>query len=391
MEIFFWILVCIFFYAYLGYGILLSLLMNTRKKPKKVLIQDDQLPRVVHIIAAYNEEDIMEKKIRNSLSLEYPVDKMQVMIITDGSTDRTADIVRRFPAVIHLHDPERKGKAAAINRAVSESGNAEILVFSDANTLINADALIILTKHYTDPKVGGVSGEKVVLTDPVEMIQSQGEGLYWKYESWLKKLDADFYSVAGAAGELLSIRKDLFETMAENIILDDLYLSLNICKKGYVIPYEPGAMASELPSSSIADERKRRVRISAGAFQAMAMMPELLNIFKYGKLSFLYISHRVLRWAICPFALPLVLALNILIVLQGGGMLYKVLMSAQFIFYALSATGALLSRKKTGLGKLFFIPYYFIFMNISVWEGLIRYLNGTQSAIWEKASRKKPG
>jgi cellulose synthase/poly-beta-1,6-N-acetylglucosamine synthase-like glycosyltransferase len=389
-EILFWILVFVIFYTYIGYGLLLQFVLPKKKKVTLSTLHPINFPRIAHIIAAYNEEDVIDKKIINSISLDYPKNKMKVIVVTDGSTDDTPIITERYSDVLHLHQNERRGKVSAINRAVQCIRNEyDIVVFSDANTLISKDALMHLIKHFVNPRVGGVSGEKVVLSQNEDMIHGQGEGLYWKYESWLKKLDSDYYSVAGAAGELFSIREKLFEEMPENIILDDLYLSLLICKKGFIIPYEPRATATELPSYSINDERKRRIRISAGAFQTMTKLPELLNIFLYGKFSFQYISHRVLRWAVCPVAIPLVFLLNLVIVFQGSSFYYLQLLLVQIFFYALALGGELFSDSKAGLGKLFYIPYYFVFMNISVWKGFIRFLNGTQSVNWEKAPRQR--
>ncbi len=388
-EILFWILVFIVFYTYAGYGLLLQFIFPKRKKVILSASHPLNLPRIAHIIAAYNEEEFIDQKIINALSLDYPKDKMKVIVVTDGSTDETIDIAERYSEVLHLHKPDRKGKVSAINRAVRLiREDYDILVFSDANTLINKDAIMHMVRRFVNPRVGGVSGEKVVLSHDEDMVHARGEGLYWKYESWLKKLDSDFYSVAGAAGELFSIRQKLYEDMPENVILDDLYLSLLICKKGFIIPYEPMARSTELPSSSIDDESKRRIRISAGAFQTMAMLPELLNIFSYGKFSFQYISHRVLRWAVCPVALPVIFLLNFIILFQGGSMFYVFTLFTQLMFYALALGGELFSDHKAGMGKLFFIPYYFVFMNISVWKGFTRFINGTQSVNWEKANRK---
>ena len=313
-------------------------------------------PRLAHIIAAYNEEDVIDKKIINSISLDYPKGKMKVVVVTDGSTDDSPVISERYSDVLHLHQDERRGKVSAINRAVNSiRSEYDVIVFSDANTLISPDARHIWSGILLIPPLAAYR-EKIVLSHNRDMVQGQGEGLYWKYESWMKKLDSDYYSVAGAAGELFSIREKLYEEMPENIILDDLYLSLLICKKGFIIPYEPRATATELPSYSINDERKRRIRISAGAFQTMSKLPELLNIFLYGKFSFQYISHRVLRWAVCPLALPLVFLLNLVIVFQGGPFYYLQILFAQIFFYAIALGGELFSDSKAGLGKFFYIP-----------------------------------
>lgn len=382
-------LIAVVLYAYIGYGLLLWVLIKCKKKATPVApTADGDLPRVAHIIAAFNEEDFIEKKINNALSIDYPRRLSRIIIVADGSTDRTMEIVRRYQEVELFFEPARKGKVAAMNRAVEKTLDVDILIFSDANTLLNREAFKYIMGHYHDPKVGGVSGEKKVISDG--QVPGQGEGLYWKYESVLKKLDSDYYSVVGAAGELFSVRRELFEKVPENIVLDDFFISLNICKRGLVVKYEPRAYAMETPSFSLKDEKTRKVRISAGAFQSMVIMKDLLNVARYGKLAFLYISHRVLRWAVCPFALPLIWLLNVIIVGAGNTPWYTVLLAAQVMFYMLAITGWLFSGTAARNFKLFYVPYYFVFMNVSVWGGLSRYLNGAQSAMWEKARREIP-
>jgi poly-beta-1,6-N-acetyl-D-glucosamine synthase len=390
IKIFFWVLIFVVLYTYLGYAIFLWVVMKIRGQ--KAVIpgyqRDEDLPRVAHVIAAYNEEDFIARKIENCLALDYPGHLQRIMIVADGSSDRTAGIVGNYPQVELLFEPARKGKVAAINRAVDHATNVDVLVFSDANTLLNPSSFRFIMDHYRDPRVGGVSGEKKVISDG--QVPGQGEGLYWRYESILKKLDSDFHSVVGAAGELFSIRRQLFEKVPENIILDDFYISLNICRRGLMVRYEPRAYAMETPSFSITDEKKRKLRISAGAFQSMVIMKDLLDISHYGKLSFQYISHRVLRWAVCPFALPLILMLNIAIVARGGGYMYQAILLAQLLFYTFSFIGWISAASPKGAFKIFYVPYYFVFMNVSVWGGLARYLNGAQSAMWEKARRELP-
>lgn len=389
IKILFWILFAIVLYTYAGYGILLWLLMKFRKRSEPAPgYKTEDLPRVAHIIAAYNEEDFIEKKISNALSIDYPRHLTRTIIVADGSSDRTAELVKMHEGVELLFEPARKGKVAAMNRAVELTHHVDILIFSDANTLLNKESFRYIIDHYRDPRVGGVSGEKKVISDG--QVPGQGEGLYWKYESILKKLDSDYYSVVGAAGELFSIRRELFERVPENIVLDDFYISLNVCRRGLMVRYEPRAYAMESPSFSLEDEKKRKVRISAGAFQSMVIMRDLLNIARYGKLAFQYISHRVLRWALCPFALPLILLLNLIIVLMGNSQLYAIMLAGQILFYALAFMGWLFSDSPKGGLKIFYVPYYFVFMNVSVWGGLLRYLNGAQSAMWEKARRGVP-
>jgi len=367
---------------------LINFLQFFKKRSKDYLIETDAaLPAITLIIAAYNEEDVLTEKLDNSLKLDYPSEKLQIIVITDGSTDNTTAIVYKYPSIVHLHLPERKGKVAAINRAVEHSGNVEILVFSDANTLLNKEALKRMVVYYNNPLVGGVSGEKKV--EQISGSKVKGEHLYWRYESALKKLDSDFHTVVGAAGELFSIRKKLYPEVPEQIILDDFYISLKICEKNYLIKYEPEAYALEKPSFSMKEERKRKVRISAGAFQAMTCFTGLMNPFKFGKLSFQYLSRRVFRWVICPIALPLILISNIILVILEVDpiILYQISLYIQIIFYVLAIIGWFLRDKPMGRGKLLHLPYYFTFMNMSVWSGFFRFINGSQSAIWEKAKR----
>lgn len=387
IKLIFWVLTCILIYTYLGYGVILWILVKFRRRKNDSLLQMNKvdLPRVAHIIAAYNEEDFIAGKIDNSLAIDYPGHLHRIIVVADGSSDRTVEIVESYPQVELLFLPARKGKVAAINRAVVHAGDTDIVVFSDANSLLDPASFSYMMSHYHDPKIGGVSGEKKVMS--AGKVLGQGEGLYWRYESYLKQLDSDFHSVVGAAGELFSIRRELFEKVPEYIILDDFYISLNVCRRGLIVKYESRAVAIEGPSFSLADERKRKVRISAGAFQSMLMMKDLLNFTTYGKLSFQYISRRVLRLAICPFILPIILMLNMIIMINGGG--YMGILSVQILFYTLSFIGWLMVSSSQNTFKIFYIPYYFVFMNFSVWAGFFRYLYGTQSAIWEKSKRDR--
>jgi cellulose synthase/poly-beta-1,6-N-acetylglucosamine synthase-like glycosyltransferase len=387
-EILFFFCLSIIVYSYLGYGLLLWLIVRIKKifKPKKPETAFD-LPPVTLIVAAYNEADFITDKINNSLSLDYPKDKLNILFITDGSTDDTYLLASQFEGIQVLHSPERKGKIAAIHRAM-DFVKTPIIVFSDANTLLNPESIKKIVAHYQLPNTGGVAGEKKILTSKNDKGPASGEGLYWKYESFLKKLDAELYTVVGAAGELFSIRTELYEYTGTNVLLDDFIISLRVCKKGFRIAYEPGAYAMEEPSSSIAEEQKRKVRISAGAFQSMVMLKDLLNIFKYPVLSFQYISHRVLRWTLCPLFLPLVLLLNIYLVIKGAGIVYTVLLIAQLLFYGAALFGWILSIRNIK-AKMLYAPYYFVFLNVSLYLGFIRYLKGNQTVLWDKAIRQK--
>lgn len=374
----FWLLVCILLYTYMGYALVLWIFRRKRVGPKA----GGEWPVVAHIIAAYNEEDFIADKVRNALAMDYPAGRMQVLVVADGSTDRTVEIASSFPGVKVMHQAAREGKVAALNRAVASVNEADVLVFSDANTMLNASAFREIVRHYADPAVGGVAGEKRVAA--AGKVPGEAEGLYWKLESMLKQLESDFHTVAGAAGELLSLRRSLYDPVPEHVLLDDLYISLHVCRKGGVMRYEPGAVATEGPSLSIGDERLRRVRIGAGAFQSLSLFRDLLSIPRYGKLSFQFISHRVLRWTVCPLALAIIFILNLALATHGS--LYLTLLCLQCAFYLLALIGSIRVRNGKG-GFIFMLPYYFTFMNFSILAGLKRYLSGAQSVKWEKSKR----
>jgi poly-beta-1,6-N-acetyl-D-glucosamine synthase len=270
------------FYNYIGYVLPIYLWNRLHKLRTPTLPQHpDDWPTVTFIVAAYNEQDCIREKILNSLDQDYPADKLEFIFITDGSTDETPQITSGYTRIHALHEPERKGKSAAINRSVATAHN-DILIFSDANTLLNREATGNIARHYLDPKIGGVAGEKKVLSTTTHAQEvGESEGLYWKYESFLKQQDSNFYSVVGAAGELFSLRTKLYEPLPHNIILDDFVLSLRVAQQGFRIRYEPDAYAVELPSFTIADEQKRKVRIAAGGFQAIGLLTPLLAFWRY--------------------------------------------------------------------------------------------------------------
>ena len=263
--------------------------------------------------------------------------------------------------------------------------DTDVVVFSDANTTVNNDALLKIIKHYRNPKVGGVACEKKVRVQEADSASGAGEGFYWRYESFLKQQDSDFYSVVGAAGELFSIRTKLFEPIPTDSIIEDFYMTMKIAEKGYIIKYEPQAYAIEDPSFSIAEEYKRKTRIAAGGIQSIIRLSTLLNPFNQPALTFLYISHRVLRWSLAPLLLLVILTLSIYLSINGSEVAY-LLISLQLLFYSLAFIGYLLRHRKVK-AKIFYIPFYFTFMNYAVFVGAIRYLSGNQSVVWEKSKR----
>jgi cellulose synthase/poly-beta-1,6-N-acetylglucosamine synthase-like glycosyltransferase len=366
---------------------LISLLLLKFRKKTPLPLSSSPWPSLSLIVAAYNEEDIIEEKIKNCLELEYDSDKLEIIFVTDGSSDSTPEMIRKYSQIKLLHEEKRSGKAAAVNRAVHQAQN-EILVFCDANTFLNPGALKFLAQPYADPSVGGVSGEKKIRVNS-DSAASGGEGFYWKYESFLKKMDSRLLTIVGAAGELFSVRKSAFVFIEPDTILDDFVISLRINLKGYRILYEPRAFAEETSSESIQEEKKRKVRITAGGFQSISRLPQLWKFWNHPTLSFLYISHRVLRWTLCPLAIIFLLLSNIILVFSNGLndlSFYFWVLVLQTVFYLFSSIGWILSNSPRSI-KIFYIPYYFLFMNLNVFQGFILFLKGSQSAVWDKSKR----
>ncbi len=386
LEIIFWILAGIIVYTYVGYGVVLFILIKIKRlfsKKTNRIISTSELPEVTLLIAAYNEQDYVKAKVENTLSLNYPKEKLRQIWVTDGSNDETPERLKAYPEIEVLHRPERSGKIAAMNRGV-RFVKTPIVIFSDANTLLGKESIMKIAEMFSNPKVGCVSGEKRIFNADEEAASAAGEGIYWKYESTLKRWDAELYSAVGAAGELFAIRTELFNEVEPDTLLDDFIISLRVAMKGYKIDYDPDAYAIETASANVKEELKRKIRIAAGGIQSVIRLYPLLNIFKYGMLSFQYISHRVLRWTVTPLSLLLILVVNIF--LASVSELYVVLLGLQILFYISALLGWFLENRKMKV-KLLFVPYYFFIMNYAVFMGFGRYLKKSQSVNWERAKR----
>jgi poly-beta-1,6-N-acetyl-D-glucosamine synthase len=382
IEIIFWTMLGVTFYAYIGYGILLWFLVKIKRIfTKKTKFVNQNLPEVTILVAAYNESDYVEDKVKNTLAQDYPKDKLKIVFVTDGTTDDSIEKLREFQEVQIFHKTERSGKMAAINR-VMPLIKSPITIFTDANTMLNQGAIRKMVEHFANPKVGVVAGEKQIIKLS-ENNAEVGEGLYWKYESFLKKLDAELYSTVGAAGELYAIRTNLFETLEKDTLLDDFVLSLRICSKGYVTTYEPEAKALETASLNIAEELKRKVRICAGGIQSVIRLTTLLNPFKHGWLTFQYLSHRVLRWTLVPIFLLLMPILN-LFMLENP--FFQFTLVLQLGFYLMAFLGYFFEKKGKKF-KALYVPYYFSFMNYAAILGFKRFFKNQQAVTWEKAAR----
>jgi len=386
VELLFWMSIAILFYCYFGYG--LSLFACNRAKTAFSSIKPENsagLPPVTLVVAAYNEEAVLPQKIKNCFEIDYPSHLFHVIFVTDGSTDYSKEMIQQHDFITLLHQPERRGKLAALKRAM-QYVTTPIVVFSDANSMLNPNCIKAMVPHFAAEKVGGVAGEKKVLKSNCSLI-GEAEGLYWKYESFMKQQDADFNTVVGAVGELFAIRTELFHPLDEELILDDFVFSIHICLRGYKIEYEPDAFASETPSVSLADEEKRRVRIAAGAYQATSYLKRHLNIFQHPRLCFQYFSGRLLRWVVCPVLIVLVLITNTALVINQKSDIFYYFLIAQGVFYLLALTGRIFISIRRRMGILG-IPFYFVFMNLCLVKGFFNYARRKQTILWERSMRE---
>jgi cellulose synthase/poly-beta-1,6-N-acetylglucosamine synthase-like glycosyltransferase len=393
LEIVFWILLLIVFYTFAGYAVLLAIILPLKKAiSKKRIIPEAKsadLPRVCMFVAAYNESNCVDVKVANLLELDYPQNLIQYLWITDGSDDATPELLRKYPQMEVHHLPERSGKIHAMNRGI-QFVDAPIVIFSDSNTTLCKQSIRVMVETFADPQVGCIAGEKRIVTHRADGAAGSGENIYWKFESWVKRMDSELNSAVGAAGELFAIRTALYSEVENDTILDDFIISLRIAKQGYRIAYTPDAYAIETASVNISEELKRKVRIAAGGLQTVGRLSELLNPFRYGWLSVQYISHKVLRWTLAPIALFCLLLVNFLLVLNSGTRsfddFYTVFFYLQTILYLLALFGAFIERHKIRF-KLLFVPFYFVAMNYASILGMIRFLKGKQSVNWEKSKR----
>lgn len=393
ISIIFWLSVGAIAYAYFGYPVAVWLL--ARVFPRPVRPTQNGIPTVTLLIAAYNEEAVIEDKIKNSLELDYPPERFNVLIVTDGSSDSTPKRVETFAAqgIQLLHRPERAGKMAAIKRALPQA-RGEIVVFSDANNFYQRNALRELVAPLDDPTVGAVGGAKMIQQDDGSLGAS--EGLYWKYESWIKKQESRLGSCTSATGEILAIRKELYRKPPDNIINDDFYIAMQVIRQGYRYVYAPQAVSYERVSQTARDEVIRRTRINAGRYQSIAMAPEVVP-FNNPLVAWQIFSHKFLR-PLVPFFMAAALLTNILAVaipapdrgFWGLGAPYgAILLALQALFYGMAVLGSLLGGKgkKNKLVRLLYLPTFLTNSNFAAVQGLLKFMRGGQFHIWERIQR----
>jgi len=373
MKIVFWLSLSFILYTYFGYPILVAVLAALKnKRVKKKLIT----PKVSLLIAAYNEESVIENKIENSLKLDYPKDSLEIVVVSDGSTDGTNRIVKEYARqgiILHQY-PSNAGKVNALNKSVPEA-KGEILIFTDASSMLTRDSIKELAANFADSSVGCVTGRYKVIKKR-EAALGEEEDFYWKYETFIKEKETRIGSILGAHGALYAIRKELYPSPEGGVINDDYWLPIEIIKKGYRTIYEPGAISSEAAEKM--EGFARRLRIAVGDYQQLSLLKGLFKPFR-GWMIFQFFSHKILRLAV-PWFLIILLVSNLF--LRGG--VYLVFLSFQLVFYGLAFWGIKASFRKGIKVKLFRLPYYLCMINGSFLVGLYRFLRFRGRVGWKE-------
>jgi cellulose synthase/poly-beta-1,6-N-acetylglucosamine synthase-like glycosyltransferase len=379
MEIIFISSIIIIVYSYAGYPLLI--LFISFFKNKKVYASDIE-PKVSLLITAYNEEKDIKKKLVNSFALDYPKDKFEIVVASDGSTDTTDEIVRSYQnndtgVSVILHRVEgRLGKTAAQNSAIKIC-TGDIIVFSDAASLYDPEAIRALVRNYADPEVGAVSG---MYTYKNREGSSVGFAtiLFWKIENFIKRRQTMVRTITGCCGCIYSVRKSLYTSLPPSII-SDLVEPLTILQKGYRIVFEPEALAIEETAGATEEEFNMRIRVIVRGMNGMLYVRRLFNPFHYPFESFQLISHKLLRWLIPVFAILLFISNAALV---GRSMFYSCLFLCQIIFYGIAATGYFAEKK--GIHKMiFYLPLYFCIVNVAAFISLIKVLRNENIVVWQ--------
>jgi cellulose synthase/poly-beta-1,6-N-acetylglucosamine synthase-like glycosyltransferase len=376
-ETLFWIALLTLVYHYVGYPLLL-LVLGLRKK--EALRTADITPSVSLIISAYNEETVIRQKLENSLSLDYPRDRLEVIVASDGSTDRTPEIVREYARDVALyHYPQRRGKNAALN-ATAPQARGDILVFTDANGMYQKDALGRLMRHFADPRVGCVCGE-LIYRNPTGNPVAEGYNHYWRYDQWLKKLESRLHSLLGANGSIFAVRRPLNEPLNPRTS-NDMVLPIKIAARGYAVLYEPEAVSVEAGSGGEGEELRRRSRIVArGLLGVWEVLPAIIRNGRPLLLAQL-LSRKLIRYVYPLLLIPLLVS-NVF--LQGP--FYRAILAVQLIPYVLLPVGYAFSRAGKRL-RLLSLPYYFFVGNLAALLGLLKVVSLRELATWEAFDRR---
>ena len=381
-------------YTYFGYGVVLALWTGlvealegvrfvTGGPDRRARRRDDRWPLLTIVISAHDEEAWIRRKIENCLALDYPADRLEIVVGCDGCTDRTAEVARSVgDPRLKVIEAARAGKATVLSRVIPRA-RGDVILLTDANVMLDRLAAKALARHFQDPAIGAVVG-RLRLYNRVK--RDYEESLYWRYETTLKYFEGKLGCVLGANGGVYAVRRVLFPHLRESTIVDDFVVPIRLAARGWRIPFEPEAVGHEETTEDVDREFGRRARIGAGNWQSLALVPEVLHP-RTGFLAFAFFSHKLLRW-LAPFLLVIGFILSAVAALQGtGGAI--VLLALQLAFYALAAAGRAGARGP--LSRAASIAWYFVSMNAALAVGLWRFVRGTQRAAWDRTDRRAPG
>lgn len=375
LELTFFVSAFLLFYIYLGYPIALSILWSLF--PRKEVRKQPIRPPLTMIVSCYNEEGVIREKLENCLSLDYPKDRLEVIVVSDASTDRTDEIVMEFAdrKIQLIRQNQRMGKTPGLNLAVPYT-KGEIIVFSDANAIYEPDSLVKLVENFADDRVGYVVGE--ARYRPEKSAAAKSENTYWQYEIFLKKMESDLHSIVGGDGAIYAIRKELYSSLLSTDI-NDFVNPIQIILKGYRGVYEPGAVCWEDAGGNFKKEFKRKTRIVNRSFAGLMRLKAVMNPLKTGLFSFEIISHKFLRWFAPVYILGL--ASSSLILSFYSILLYNWINLCIGTFILMASIGFLLSKRQNIL-SIFYYPYYFITVNLASAIGIYRCLKGDVEITW---------
>ncbi|MDW7679829.1 MAG: glycosyltransferase family 2 protein [bacterium] len=380
ISLIFWLSLSILFFSYVIYPIIVVVIAKLFPKTRK--INENLRPTVSMIVSAYNEEKNLPEKLENFRKLNYPSDKIELVIGSDASSDKTNEMLsnlkdKNIRAFIYQN---RSGKSAVLNKLVKEA-NGAIFIFSDANTIYHKDAIIKLVRHFGDKNIGGVCGF-LKLKNPNKNIGGIGEQFYWNFENILKSCEGKIKTVIGANGAIYALRKELFHPLPEDkVVMDDFLIPLKAVEMGYDVIYEGEALAEETTSPDLKGEYYRKIRIGAANFNALVEIKNLLRPSR-GFVSVSLWFHKVFRW-FAPFLFVATFLSNLFFALRGS---YQLLFLLQLIFYGSAIAGYFFIKKKNSL-KIFIYPYYFCAINLALAVGFYKFLTKTQKPAWGRIDR----
>ncbi|MFH1513864.1 MAG: glycosyltransferase family 2 protein [bacterium] len=381
VEIISWFCFIWILYIYFFYPFILWIIHSFLKRPVK---KGEFEPSISFFISAYNEESVILEKLENVLKLDYPKDKLEIIVVSDASTDRTDEIVNSYSdkGVRLFRMSERGGKIPGLNDAIPAS-TGEILILSDANCMYNTGALRALASNFADERIGAVNGEHIFLNKRESTVE-RGVGFYWKYETWLKRMESAIHSNVFITGAMIAVRRELYpENITGELNLDNV-LPTCIVEKGYRVVYEDGAVVTEETAKNLREDFQGRIRTTIRGFWFVRYLRRFISISKHPFFVFHLLCRKVFRWLVAPFLIVLFFG-NIYLFWQGPN--YRYCFAVQIIFYLSAIIGFFLNRSKIKF-KFFNIIYYFCMINLAALIGFLRFLRGDKMSTWSHASRK---